>query len=294
MRKGGERDEVQEVRSNARQGQVSEMQQEVRVRAFSYGGGVQSTAALVLASQGNIDFPLFIFANVGEDSENPATLRYVDAIAKPFAAEHGIELCEVHKRRRDGTPDTIRSWLDRTPRTIGIPMRMANGAPGNRSCTEQFKINVVNRELKRRGANAAAPAVLGLGISMDEWHRMRSVSGESWKSIAYPLIDLSMTRQDCVNVIERAGLPVPPKSSCYFCPFKRTSEWQRMRRDEPELFEKVVALERQMNDRRAALEKDSVWFTYEAKPLTELLGDHDQLDLFDHPGTCDIGGYCHS
>ena len=47
------------------------------LRVFSYGGGVQSTAALVLAAQGKIDFPTFLFANVGDDSEHPATLRYV-------------------------------------------------------------------------------------------------------------------------------------------------------------------------------------------------------------------------
>lgn len=44
------------------------------IRAFSYGGGVQSTAALVLAAQGIIDYPLFLFSNVGDDSEHPGTL----------------------------------------------------------------------------------------------------------------------------------------------------------------------------------------------------------------------------
>ena len=39
------------------------------LRSFSYGGGVQSTAALVLACRREIDFPLFIFANTGDDSE---------------------------------------------------------------------------------------------------------------------------------------------------------------------------------------------------------------------------------
>ena len=45
------------------------------IRAISFGGGVQSTALLVLASQGKIDFRTFLFANVGDDSEHPATLR---------------------------------------------------------------------------------------------------------------------------------------------------------------------------------------------------------------------------
>lgn len=264
------------------------------MRVFSYGGGVQSTAALALAASGDIDFPLFLFANVGSDSENPDTLAYVEQHAKPFAADHDIELVEVQKTLRSGERDTIRRWLDRGERTIGIPMRMANGAPGNRSCTEQFKINVVNRELKRRGASAEKPAVLGMGISLDEWQRMRSDSGDPFKTLAYPLIDLGLTRADCVAVIERAGLPVPPKSSCYFCPFKKTGEWQRMKRDQPELFAQVVGMEEQLNDRRASLGKDPVWFSYKAIPLTSVVGTHDQLDLFGGEGSCDIAGYCHA
>jgi hypothetical protein len=39
------------------------------LRVISYGGGVQSTALLVLAAQGRIDFGVFLFANVGDDSD---------------------------------------------------------------------------------------------------------------------------------------------------------------------------------------------------------------------------------
>ena len=41
------------------------------LRVFAHGGGVQSTAALVLSAQGRIDFPVHLFANVGDGSENP-------------------------------------------------------------------------------------------------------------------------------------------------------------------------------------------------------------------------------
>jgi hypothetical protein len=55
-------------------------------RVVSYGGGVQSNALLVLAAQGRIDYRRFLFANVGDDSEHPATLRYVRDVALPSAA----------------------------------------------------------------------------------------------------------------------------------------------------------------------------------------------------------------
>lgn len=47
------------------------------LRVFSFGGGVQSTAALVLQAQGKIDFDMFVHANVGDDSEHPDTVAYM-------------------------------------------------------------------------------------------------------------------------------------------------------------------------------------------------------------------------
>ena len=261
------------------------------VRAFSYGGGVQSTAALVLAAQGEIDFPLFLFANVGDDSENPATLEYVESFAKPFAAERGIELAEVRRVRRNGETETLMQRIDRDLRSVPIPMRSGAGAAGNRSCTGDFKIAVIAKELKRRGATKHTPAITGLGISREEFHRMRSDSGIPHQVLTYPLIDLGMDRQDCMNVITRAGMPVPPKSSCYFCPFHRIGEWKRMKREQPDLYKKSVELERRLSQRSVAIGRVPVFLTYKGRPLDEVVGDHDQLELFD--GGCDIAGYCH-
>src|SRR5437763_13521334 len=100
------------------------------LKAFSFGGGVQSTAALVLASQGKLDYRTFLFCNVGEDSENPDTLTYVHEVAMPFAAHHSLELVELCKVRRDGRVDTIYQTITRPQsRSIGIPVHMSNGAP---------------------------------------------------------------------------------------------------------------------------------------------------------------------
>lgn len=59
---------------------------EKHVRIFSYGAGVQSFATLVLQTKGKLSTPydVFIFANVGHDSENPATLEHYENVAKPL------------------------------------------------------------------------------------------------------------------------------------------------------------------------------------------------------------------
>ena len=129
------------------------------VKAVSYGGGVQSTALLVLAARREIDFRTFLFANVGDDSEHPATLAYVREIAVPYAARAGLEIHELMRRRRDGATETLTERLNRPDtRSIPIPVRMANGAPGRRNCTADFKIKVIGRWLREHGASRDSAA----------------------------------------------------------------------------------------------------------------------------------------
>jgi hypothetical protein len=178
-------------------------------------------------------------------------------------------------------------------RSIGIPVRMnTSGAPANRNCTIDFKVKQVAKEIKARGATKDDPARVALGISLDEFHRMKPsrlpVQVSEW-----PLVDLRITRNDCLNIIRDAGLPQPPKSSCWFCPFHTKAAWREMARDEPDMFIRSVELERFINRRREDIGKDPVWLSSALKPLDQAFQDTGQLPMFDD-ATCDIGGYCHS
>lgn len=262
------------------------------LRTFSHGGGWQSTAALVLSAQRKIDFPIHLFANVGDDSEEPATLRYVREISIPYAERHGLKLIELHRRRRNGAPETLLGRLTREgSRSLPIPVRMDNGAPGTRSCTIDFKLKVIERWHKTQGASADNPATVGIGFTIDELERVGKARDRAHEQVTYPLIDLGLRRSDCARIIQDAGLPVPPKSACWFCPMHRPSAWAEMRRDNPAQFDAAVALERLLNDRRDLLGKDHVYLTRFAKPLDQAV--HAAQDqLFDHDdwgSTCDEG-----
>jgi hypothetical protein len=265
------------------------------LRAVSFGGGMQSTGLLVLAAQGKIDYKTFIFCNVGEDSEHPDTLRYVHEIAMPYAEKHGIALIELRKHLKDGSVDTLYGRLTRPgSRSIGIPVHMASsGAPANRACTIDFKIKIVDKWLREHGAKEEK-AVVAIGISLDEFQRMKpnlDPATMEWKQNAFPLIDLRMTRQDCINVIEQAGLPVPPRSACFFCPYHSLQKWQDMRQNEPELFQKSVDLEKLINERRAEHGLDAIRFARKLVPLEQATTDLKQASLFDEDPGCD-SGYC--
>jgi hypothetical protein len=266
---------------------------------ISYGGGVQSTAMLVLAAQGKLGYQVdaALFANVGDDSEHPASLEYVRDVAMPFARDNGIPLHEIRRTRKDGTlfrslyatvmehdnPETVRE---------PIPVRGENGAPLSRACTESWKIRVVLKWQKANGANKDSPARTLIGISTDEITRVKGSSSLREQTLHYPLIELGLDRSRCQTVIAEAGLPVPPKSSCYFCPFHRPSVWAEMRRDEPELFEKSAQLEDVLTQRRLAQGRKPVYLTGAGIPLREAIGEaQDMLPGLDE-SAYDCGGVC--
>ncbi len=127
---------------------------------FSTGGGVQSTACLVLAAQGKIPYQTFIFANVGDKAESPATIQYVEQIVKPYAALHGIQWVDVAWVDRQGRQRDLFDDLLEQERSINIPAYMPGGMPGNRKCTAVFKIKPIAKWIKRN----APGCTFGKGI----------------------------------------------------------------------------------------------------------------------------------
>lgn len=239
---------------------------------------MQSVATLVLQAMGKVNYDVFLFANVGDDSEHPGTIEYYHKYAAPFAEEHGIELHMVQKTLRDGSLDTILGRMHRLERSLPIPVRMSNGAPGKRSCTADYKIAVIEKKLRTvYGATAEQPATVGLGISLDEIERAKTHSGYKTQVLEYPLIDLHLFRRDCYKIIEEAGLPRPPKSACWFCPFHSRTVWIEMKREEPDLFAKSVALENLLNKRRARFGKTPVYLHPSCVPLANAVGDQPPL-----------------
>jgi len=262
-------------------------------RAFSFGGGRQSTAALVLAVRGELNVDCFVFANVGDDAENPDTLAYVNEWSKPYALAHGIELVEVQRKFKDGRNPSLFNYLHNVRRSVPIPMRlMPDGAPGTRTCTTDWKIRVIADYLKRRGWRECE---LLLGISWDEAHRMRDPEAIVERGLTYarryPLCEMRLTVADCQRIVAEAGLPPPPKSSCWFCPFTPISGWAKLRLNRPDLFEQAVELERGLNAVRIHIGKDSMYLTDRCKPLDLAVPEGaEQLDLFEE-GAC-TSGYC--
>lgn len=272
------------------------------LHTVSYGGGVQSTALLALAALDRIPHRTFLFANTGDDSEHPDTVAYVRDVAIPFGKDHGIDVIEVQRTMRDGSLESILGRIERTAKAEVIPVRSsADGPPLSRSCTVDFKIETLGKWLREHGATEDAPAHVAVGISADEWHRANRTP-RPYERITYPLLgDKSpeeapaccgttavLRRSDCPRIITSVGLPVPPKSSCWFCPHHSFNAWVELRDTRPDLFARSVALEARLTAKAGAPR----YLTRYGKPLDEAIPDDVMmLPLDDVDGSC-MSGVC--
>jgi hypothetical protein len=266
------------------------------MRVFSFGGGAQSTAVLVLSAERILPYTHFVLANVGDDSENPATLEYVEQVAKPYAEAHGLTIVEVKRtRKQEEAPTLYQVAMNNDVSSIPIPVYLGLKGPGSRNCTSEWKIKVIEKWMRQHaGATKENRVPLGVGISVDESHRMRTddPEREPYLKKEYPLIDLYYTRAMCQEVIMKAGLPLAPKSSCWFCPYKRPREWAKMRSEYPALWDKAVALEQRIVEKRVRAGKEPAYLTASNAPLEHVI-PLNSANMFDDedPMACE-SGYC--
>ncbi len=53
-----------------------------------------------------------------------------------------------------------------------------------------------------------------------------------------------MTREDCIYMIGGLGWPKPPRTSCLMCPQQDDAEWARMRKNNPQDWQRALEIEK--------------------------------------------------
>lgn len=245
------------------------------INVLSYGGGRQTAGVLALVALRRLPKPdMALFADTG--GELPETYEHIEKYMKPLAERLGIEF--------HTTQYTIRkepvSLYDYSYKYRWIPQ------PWQRMCTRKFKIEAIRRYLKPYYKSAGVPIRCWVGISREESRRVRP-SGVPWMDNWYPLVEHRLSMNDCVAALNQLGIPEPPKSACYYCPFQTLTRWKELRRKHPELFEKAIALEN-----RAREKSPGVTLTGKA-PLTAYLEGEQGAweELLDAESGCSTG-YC--
>jgi hypothetical protein len=144
----------------------------------------------------------------------------------------------------------------------------------HRNCTSDYKIKPIVKELRKRceikrGQKDATVTSL-IGISYDEMQRMKS-SRDPWVVNRWPLVEMRMRRGDCIEWMRKNGYPEPPRSSCVYCPFHRNDEWNKLKTEEPEEFQKAVEFEKEFNEKRAVTGNTNMYFlSSQCKPLGQI------------------------
>lgn len=235
----------------------------MRTQIWSSGGGVQSTAIACLIVQGKLPKP-DLAVIVDTEYELSTTWKYLENWTKPALAEVGVELVRVPKSQY-ATVDLYRND------DLLIPAFTTEGNGVGKLptfCSNEWKQRVMRRWATDQGVTQAD---IWIGFTIDEMGRVTTGKGK-WQNV-YPLIDLRMTRGDCIASVERMGWPSPPRSSCYMCPNKTIDEWRWQKKHAPEDWEQAKQFQDEIQER-----DPNVWLTQQAKSLDEVdLNEQDDL-----------------
>ncbi len=247
-----------------------------QLRFISLGWGVQSWTLAAMVALGDLP-PVTAAIHADTTWEYSATYEFARTWAS-WLEERGVRVVTVTG--------------DDTESLIMIPayvLSRGNAGQLRRSCTKSWKIRPIRRHIRQAMKELGAKkAVLWLGITTDEWHRAKD-SGVQYLEHQFPLLDMRMSRQDCVLWLRRHGLPVPPKSGCVFCPYKKSEDWAHTKRHAPQDWR--IALEVD-NAIRHSKPPDLLFVHRQLIPLEKVRTEADfnlrQMSLFDDE-ECDSG-----
>jgi Phosphoadenosine phosphosulfate reductase family len=190
---------------------------------LSFGGGVNSVALLLWLLREGHPLDEVVFADTG--GEVPETYAYVTRISA-YLQEKDIPFTLIQGRVRGR--DLYDTCLHRRvfPSTIW------------RWSTRDFKVLPIHRYYRSLSDHVNQY----LAIAYDELERMKD-SHVPFITHIYPLVDNRFTRENCKQIILDFGWPLPPKSSCFFCPFNTLSRWKWIYENHPDLYARALALE---------------------------------------------------
>ena len=236
------------------------------INILSFGGGVDSStliaidlnrdgaASLLGITRNQLDkaFPSIdrvVFSDTGAESD--ATYDNIIKTRKILALS-GKTLTVV---KREG--ENITEWCLR----LGIIPVMPGGS---HVCSMKFKGEVMKKWAASE--NIESPTWI-IGIEADEKRRARFTKPKGdTHNYVYPLVELGITREKCLELLIALGWHTVTKSSCVFCPFKTENEILDMYLNDPTAWKLCEEIEEAF--RLASIEKNQRWID-NGKPLNK-------------------------
>ena len=240
----------------------------------SYGAGTNSTAMLIEMVRRGEHVDVITFADTG--GERQETYDYL-LMFSAWLVERGYP--EIIRVVKGGKAETLEENCLRMNMLPSV-------AYGFKSCSLKFKVEpqekfANNWEPAKQAWAAGEKVIKCIGYDAGEPQRAKFDEDKKYKW-RYPLIEWGMGRDECIEAIRAAGLPLPGKSACFFCPNSKPRE--------------ILDLPEELKLRAIALEENA--------ELTSISGlgrrwrwadlirsDREQLDLFRQPQDIPCGCY---
>lgn len=216
-------------------------------RVLSLGGGLDSFAMLVEAINRGENPDVVVFVDVGapgDPGEWAGTYQHIREVVQPLCARHGISFVWIDGERYPvRNARSLFAWLyERQQIPVSGP---------NRVCTRIAKVERFERWMDDTFPGQDVEVWIGFEAGEEDRANKDPNAGKPRKPRAdrarrfnrFPLIEWGLCRCRCVELVRRAGHPVPRKSACVFCPYASRGDWQRLAVDDPETFDRIVDLE---------------------------------------------------
>lgn len=241
----------------------------------AYGLGVDSTAMLVGYHQRGIRPDMILFSDVG--SEREATYAYLPTINAWLRSVGFPEVTVVRYQAKNFKHWPPYATLEENILTnVSLPAI----AYGGHSCSAKWKISAQDLFLgawipARHAWNAGLPVLRAVGFEDSPHEHKRAhrcstfavqdLDAEKYRAI-FPLQDWKWDRARCIAEIKAAGLPVPSKSSCYFCTAMKPWEVDELTREK---HMRIVIIEARTAKRHLDYAEAKGWPNGVGRPMTE-------------------------
>lgn len=248
--------------------------------AISLGWGVQSWVLAAMSALGDLP-PVDVAIHADTTHERSTTYTFA-AQWTPWLEERGVRVVTVSDAEQAARVTTA---------ATDIPAYTSANGLLRRQCTGRWKITPMRRWLQAN--RNGRPGESWLGITTDEWQRARD-SDVKYITHRYPLLELGMSRADCLRWLRDHGLPSPGKSACVFCPYHSMRAWEQMKREGGDDWQRAVEVDAAIRD---VLPPNELYLCSRRKPLPDAVSipeddGYSQLELLASlDAECD-SGYC--
>lgn len=206
----------------------------------AYGAGVDSTAVLVGMAERGVRPDPILFADTG--GEKPETYAYLPVMNAWLRSVDFPEIVVVRYAPVRAPYTTLEGKCEANETLPSL-------AFGGKSCSLVFK-----KEPQNKFCRSWAPAVTAwaagrkvvkaIGYDNGKADSRRSkIADDASYSYWYPLREWGWDREECKRRIAAAGLPLPMKSACWFCPASKKPEVDWLAAEHPDLFARAIAME---------------------------------------------------